>query len=418
MNTRNRPVVTTLVAGLTLSLFLSLAGCAGSTPAASPSASASASASAAPSTTATSTPAAAVAPFPAETAAAIEKAAADAVSRDGIPGAIVLVQTPAGRYEQTFGVADRTTGTPLDIADHLRVGSITKTMTITVLLQQVDAGTIELDAPASSYLPQLPAAWKDVTVRQLAEMRSGIPTFTGTQAFGEAYAADTSRQFTSDELIGYAEALPVLFAPGTDFNYSNSNTVILGMIIEKVTGESLADELQALYDEAGLTETAYAETAAEFPSPRAQGYTFQTPDGSEADSTDWNTSWAQAAGSAVSTVGDLELWLEELTSGSLLSAESQRERLDLVSIPRNPEGTGYGLGIARTNGWLGHSGDVPGFSSTMYSRDDGSIIIVLTSTDAPVKRSDGTAIAASAGIAEAITAVVLPDAPFVFPTIE
>ena len=163
MNPRNRPVVTTLVVGLTLSLFLSLAGCAGSTPAASPSASASASASAAASATATSTPAVAGAPFPAETAAAIEKAAADAVSRDGIPGAIVLVQTPAGRYEQTFGVADRTTGTPLDIADHLRVGSITKTMTITVLLQQVDAGTIELDAPASSYLPQLPAAWKDVT---------------------------------------------------------------------------------------------------------------------------------------------------------------------------------------------------------------------------------------------------------------
>lgn len=402
MQPRIRLVGSSLVVGL------ALAGCAGPTP---PSSSVSPTSSGTPTATA-------VAPFPAGTAAAIEKAAVDAMSRGGVPGAIVLLQTPAGRFEQSFGVADRTTGAPIGIDDHMRVGSITKTMTITVLLQQVDAGTVDLDTPASTYLPSLPAAWRDVTVRQLAEMRSGIPTYTGTPAFDAAYAANTGRQFSADELIGYAAALPVLFAPGTDFNYSNTNTVIIGMLIEKVTGRSLADELQGLYDEAGMSDTVYAETPADFPSPRAQGYTLQTPDGSEADSTEWNTSWAQAAGSAVSTVADLQIWLEELTTGSLLSTESQSARLDLVSIPGNPEGTGYGLGIARTNGWLGHSGDIPGYSATLYSRDDGSTVIVLTSTDAPAERSDGTVIAASAGIAEAVTAVVVPDAPFVFPIIE
>ena len=356
--------------------------------------------------------------FTPETSVAIRRATEEAMRRGRVPGAIVAVQTPAGRFEGAFGVADKATGAPLDLADRVRIGSVTKTMTTTVLLQQVDAGSVDLDSPASTSLPDLPAAWKDVTVRQLARMRSGIPTFSRNPAFGEAYAADQHHQFSSADLLALSEALPMLFAPGTDFDYSNTNTVILGMVIERVTGRGFRETLSDLFTEAGLPATVYAETDAEFPSPRAEGYTLQTPDGSEANSTEWNTSWAQAAGSAVSTVADLETWLRELTSGSLISARSQRARLNLLTIPNNPDSTGYGLGIVRTNGWLGHSGDIPGYSTTMYARNDGSTIVVIATTDARTTRDDGTSLSASAGIAEAVTAIAAPEASFVFPRVD
>ncbi|MEF2979305.1 serine hydrolase domain-containing protein [Subtercola sp. YIM 133946] len=383
-----------------------LAGCASPTPTSTATSSTSLTAS---------TPTASA--YPADTATAIRNAATTVMTANNIPGAIVLLQTPEGRFEEPLGVSDKATNAPLAIDDHLRIGSITKTMTVTLVLQLVDQKKVDLDTPARAYLPELPETWKDVTVRQLAEMRSGIPSYTGTPTFDKEFLADSKRQFTPAELLAMVEPLSLLFTPGTNFDYSNTNTVILGQLIERISGTPYASAMQNLFDSAGLAHTTYAEAAAAFTDPRAQGYTNLTADGTEADATEWNASWAQAAGAAASTAGDLETWLHELTTGSLLSPQTQKERLSMINIPGNPTGTGYGLGILATNGWTGHSGDLPGYSSTMYARDDGSVLIVLTTTNILVNRADGTPIPPSAAIAEAVSAVAVPNAPFVFPRV-
>ncbi|RFA08094.1 hypothetical protein B7R54_01845 [Subtercola boreus] len=403
MGTSARLARTTTV----VALALLLAGC--STPSSTGSA-----------PTATTTPTAtalapAVPAYPTDTVAAITKAATDVMTANNIPGAIVLLQTPDGRFEQPFGVADKTSGAPLTRDEYMRIGSITKTMTVTVVLQLVDQEKVGLDTPIRTYLPELPETWKAVTVRQLADMRSGIPSYTGTKQFDDEFFADHQRQYMPTELLAMVEPLDLLFAPGTDFDYSNSNTVILGQLIERITGASYASAMQGLFDAAGLNQTVYAEASSGFPEPHPRGYTNLTTDGGEADATDWNASWGQAAGAGVSTIGDLETWLGDLLDGSQVSAESQRQRLDLVSIPGNPPSTGYGLGIARTNGWIGHSGDLPGYSTTMYGREDGSKVIVITSTNSLVTPAGGTPVPPSAAIASAVSAVVLPDSPFVFP---
>jgi len=146
--------------------------------------------------------------YPEETAAKIAAAVESGMAAQSIPGALVLVQTPAGRFEQAFGVADTADGTPLGLDDHLRVGSITKTMTTTVLLQLVERGEVQLDEPARTYLPALPDTWARVTLRQLAEMRSGIPPYSGTQPFVDRYEADEQAVFSSDDLVAFvADAL-------------------------------------------------------------------------------------------------------------------------------------------------------------------------------------------------------------------
>src|SRR4029453_3963496 len=131
---------------------------------------------------------------------------------------------PQGRYLRAFGVADKATGAPMRTDFYSRIARVTKTFTITGILQLADQGKLGLDDPIGKYINGVPQGDK-VTLRQLAQMRSGLENYAKSAAFTEALTADPYRNFTPQELLRYAFAEPMPFKPGETFEYSNTNTV-------------------------------------------------------------------------------------------------------------------------------------------------------------------------------------------------
>lgn len=304
-----------------------------------------------------------------------------AIDATGIPGVIVGVWSPEGDYIRAAGVADTKTGAPMQADFHSRIGSATKPFTVTALLQLVDEGKVGLDDPISQYIDGVTDGGT-VTLRQLAGMRSGVPDYSSTEAFVSDYLADPTAPFTPERLVGYIAGQPLNFAPGTQFEYSNTNTILLGLVIEKVTGKALAEVITTgILKPLGLTETLFP-AGSEIPEPHAQGYTNQTPDGSIADATDYNPSWGWAAGAMISTLDDLHKWVPALVNGDLLSAATQKERLKTEPLSPDDDSVGYGLGLFNINGWIGHNGSLPGYKTvTVYLPEQKTTLVVLVNTD-------------------------------------
>jgi len=174
------------------------------------------------------------APMPPEVAARLDTAITAILSTSRIPGATIGVWAPQGTYLKGFGVADRQSGRPMDPATLMRIGSETKTFTVTALLRLVDQGKFSLDDPIGRFIPDVPGG-DAITIRHLAGMRSGLPTYLSNLSFAQRFLADPTRQYSAQELLDYAFAQPLLFPPGTAFNYSNTNTILLGRLIEHLT---------------------------------------------------------------------------------------------------------------------------------------------------------------------------------------
>ncbi|MDI9628300.1 MAG: serine hydrolase domain-containing protein [Acidobacteriota bacterium] len=323
-----------------------------------------------------------------------------------VPGAVVLVRTPDSEWLEAFGSRQVGADDPVTVDDHFRIGSNTKTMTGTVLLQLVDEGLISLDDPVSKYRPDVPNG-DAITVEQLLTMRSGLFSYSELESFNAILDEDPERVWQPEELVALGLAEPVYFAPGAGFHYSNTNTVLAGLIIEQLTGNKLEVELeQRLYEPLGLTDTSFPpiEDAA-LPAPHPHGYLYGTnvstlqdaalPSGQQAeasagtllpnDVTNMNPSWGWAAGAAISTVSDLADYVEVLIEGGLLSSQLQQERLDSIqpSNPDDPSSAGYGIALAQFGPMLGHDGSLPGFQSFMAHDPERSItLIVLTNLQA------------------------------------
>ena len=165
------------------------------------------------------------------------------------------------------------------------------------------------------------------------------------------------RQWTPRELLETAFRHPLLFPPGSAFDYSNTNTVLLGLVVEKVSGQSLASFIQQnILRRLGMNRTVFPG-GAEFPSPHAQGY-FKLPDGKVADATDWNPSWGWASGNMISTLEDMRVWARDFAIGKLISHAMKRERDRFLPAPQEGDGALYGLAIENQNGWIGHNGNI------------------------------------------------------------
>ena len=326
----------------------------------------------------------------------------------GVPGAIVGISVPGDiDYVKAFGTADRGAGTPMSVADHSRIGSVTKTFTGTAVLQLVDQGRISLQDPISRYVEGVPNG-DVITLDQLGRMRSGLPSYTDDETFMKRLFADSPRgpdafPFTSGQLLDVAFKHPVKFAPGADFEYSNTNTVLLGLVVEKVTGQSLADYLQQnVFDRLGLTETSYPPNGL-MPEPFANGVT-PSPDGRIVDATSWNPSWANAAGQIVSTYQDLKTWAAALGRGTLVNPQTQAQRVQGESII---PGVGYGFTIFDVHGWIGHNGDIPGYATVLvYLPERDATLVVLVNSDVPENHSAGV-------LATAVTELVTPESVYV-----
>jgi D-alanyl-D-alanine carboxypeptidase len=332
----------------------------------------------------------------------LDRAVAEVREQAGLPGVVVGLWMPGrGSYVRATGVADTITRMPMTADSYVRIGSETKTFTVTALLQLVDDGRIGLDDPIAKYVRGVPNGHR-ITLRQLAGMRSGLFPYTADAAFVHDLLSDPERCFDPREVLTYGFRHANTFGPGADFQYSNSNLVLLGLVIEKVTGRKLADVIhERVLRPAGLRHTLFPQDD-EFPEPHPRGYTDQTLSGEVEDVTDWNPSWAWAAGAMISDLHDLRRWAKVVATGELLSPETQAQRLR--TLPTGYPGTDYGLGIFETNGWIGHNGSIPGYETvTVYLPSRQATLVIMINTDVVVEGQESSTL-----LARAIAAVATP----------
>ncbi|MFJ9736234.1 serine hydrolase domain-containing protein [Streptomyces sp. NPDC101169] len=332
-----------------------------------------------------------------------------------VPGVTVGVWTPdRGSYVRSFGVADRSDGRPMTPDMYVRIGSETKTFTVTALLQLVDEGKAGLDDPIGRYVAGVPNGDR-ITLRELAGMRSGLFNYSEDDGFFKALTSDPQRPFTPQQLLGYAFRHPVMFPPGQKFYYSNTNLILLGLVVEKQSGQSLGDYIHRhILVPAGMNDTSFP-SGAEFPSPHPQGYTDQTADGKVQDTADWNPSWGWAAGAMVSTLGDLRTWAPTVATGRfpdgrrMISPAAQAQRL--VTPPTPIPGAGYGLGIFDVQGWIGHNGSLPGYETlTVYLPEARTTLVVALNTDIDHDNQEPSTL-----FGQAITRIISPGHVFDLP---
>ncbi|WP_217238186.1 serine hydrolase [Streptomyces sp. AC555_RSS877] len=338
-----------------------------------------------------------------ELTARLDKAIEDVRRQAGIPGVVVGLWMPGkGSYVRATGVADKTTRRPMTTDQFFRIGSETKTFTVTALLKLVDDGRIGLDDPISAYIPGVPKGDR-ITLRHLAEMRSGLFPYSADPDFEHDLLSDPSRSFTPQEVLAYGFRHANTFAPGKEFQYSNSNLVLLGLVIEKVSGHRLADFIdKRVLRPARLRHTFFPE-GPEFPEPHPRGYTNQTLSGEIEDATDWNPSWAWAAGAMISDLHDLRRWAKIVATGTLLSPETQAQRLR--TLPTGYPGTSYGLGIFESGGWIGHNGSIPGYETvTVYLPSKKATLVLMLNTDITDEGREPSSL-----VARAITEIVTPN---------
>jgi D-alanyl-D-alanine carboxypeptidase len=321
--------------------------------------------------------AAAAAPLAPADQAFVDSTVAQLMQQERLPGVALRITGPKGDYEHAYGVSDTAAGTPMALDDHVRIASITKTFTATAILRQVARGRIALSDPLSRWVKGVPNG-RRITVRQLLAMRSGIYDFTADPAFDAAFAANPTMSFRPADILPIIRRHKPDFAPGARTQYADSNYVLLGMILERVTGRSAASAItRDVIRPAGLRDTSYPTTPA-IPAPFSHGY-YAGDDGSGPlqDFTAVNPAVAGTAGAMISTLDDLQTWGRELATGTLLPKALQRQRLRFgrIANPRGPF-AGYGLGILRFGDWVGHNGAIFGFSTvTFRDRTTGAQIV-------------------------------------------
>ena len=387
-------VAATLLAGCSSGNSTAVTSPASGATSGSASSSATSSASASPSATAstcvkdvqsvisTALPSSALtAPLPADLVAKLTAAGAAGFAGASTPGAVVGIRTPQGTWIHTYGYADPKTKAAMTADVHQRIGSVTKTMTGTLLLQLAEKNLLSLDDPISKYIPGVPNG-DQVTLRMLANMTSGVTSYTQVAAFTDVYFAHPETVFTPAQLAAIGIAQKPLFEPGTAFNYSNTNTILLGLVIEKVSGSDIATLLKdKISQPLGLTGTSWPGASPELPNPHAQGFTTQgdfATAAKPANATNWNPSWGWTAGEVISTMNDLLVYDRALGTGQgLLSPTTQAERLTSF-----PGAAGYGLAMGCVNGWVGHTGELPGFNtSVFYDTTSDTSVVTMTNSD-------------------------------------
>ena len=288
------------------------------------------------------------------------------VDQTPVPGIIAGYWSDSSQtaWEYATGFADLMEGKPMETDMYFRIASITKTMVNTVLFQLIDEGLLSMEDTLSQFRPDIPHS-NSITLLMLSDMTSGIADYSTHPHFMQMALADPLHIWHPDSLIALGTSLTPLSEPGENWHYSNTNTIILGRIIEQITGKSLADELNdRIFEPCGLFHTTFPETGNDMPEPHPKGYYA----GDIGYPVDWSESYdisvAWAAGAVISTLRDLREYAVFLTDGSLMSAESHAFRLQ-HEVPTTIEGGYYGPGILRYESWYGHLGGLPGFTSVM-----------------------------------------------------
>lgn len=296
----------------------------------------------------------------------------------GAPGALTRIDSGASSYRIASGKADTAAGVPMDANRRFRVGSVSKSFTTVVLMQLVAEGRVDLDAPANDYLPR---ALPDdrITVRHLLSHRSGLWDYTNDMFYHTVpgFEAVRNKVFSFQELIDLSTAHQPTSVPGAAYNYSNTNFVVLGELIEHLTGVPMATHYeQRIFQPLGLKNTSYVHPRTTISGSYARGYVRDDdPTLPLVDSTEQTVSWAQSAGAVISNPADLNRFFAAVVSGELVPQPQLREMMSMV--PVNADGTqSYGLGLrGRVLSCgvkvYGHTGTVQGYYTYAFTTADG-----------------------------------------------
>lgn len=326
--------------------------------------------------------------FSKEIRAELEQAVTDNMNVQGFqaPGMVVGIFIPGrGEWVRAFGYADVESGRKMSMYDGFRIGSVTKTFTGTVALQLVEEKKLDLDDTLADLgFNEVPNA-DLITVRRLLNMTSGLFDYTRDPEFTDAFMNNPTRVWAPGELLGLALEHPPNFAPGERYEYCNTNYILLGLIIEKVTGGSYESGVNAgILEPLGLKDT-YFPSGPYLGDEFCRGYTL-LPSGEIINGSVMDPSFAWAAGGLVSNLKDMKTWAKSLGTGSLLSREMQEERLTWCGFhdPEDPY-LKYCLG-----GWkygeifFGHTGVARGYTDAVYYMPStGAVFVVLINADFP-----------------------------------
>ncbi len=316
------------------------------------------------------------------TRARLNAALAAAMAADGAPGAIAGVWQGGRSWTAARGTSDLATGAPMSLADHFRIASNTKAIVATAVLRLAGQGRVGLNNPVSDYVAGVPGG-RHITITELLQHTSGLADYYD-DAFQAAVFAHPQRRWATGTLLALGYARSPLFPPGTAWSYSNTGYLLLGQVIQHVTGEPLASALrQLIFARLGLRATSVPDTP-QLPAPHPRGYVAETPGGGLTDITALSPTIAGAAGAIISTLGDLRTLATAIGDGALLTPATQRLRLRTVPIPGSPSYVGYGLGLIVLNDFYGHDGEIPGFISAMLASPahHTTIVVMLTNSTA------------------------------------
>ncbi|KRA23353.1 hypothetical protein ASD65_02175 [Microbacterium sp. Root61] len=293
-----------------------------------------------------------------------------------VPGAVAGVWIPGeGSWTTAAGLADIESATPTTTEMSWPLRSITKSYTVTLLLQLVDEGKVSLDDTIGEYVEGVTNGER-ITLRELAGMSSGNADYTNDDFIG-VFSADPARIFTLDELNGFMLGKPAQFEPGAEHVYTNANTNLLGAVVEKVTGQPFAEVLdERILAPLELDQTRYILDIASWSEPHASGY---GPAADPREPMTQNFSIFGPAGSMISTLDDGRVWAQTLATGALLDPATQTEREQGAPLDAGPPYDMYALGMGETNGWWGHNGEGLGFTAAVFHNPaTGASIVVFT----------------------------------------
>ncbi|MEU8378426.1 serine hydrolase domain-containing protein [Streptosporangium sp. NPDC048865] len=313
----------------------------------------------------------------------LQKALNDLVRKDGFPGALATVHKSGGeaRY-YTAGVGNLRTRSKVPVDGRVRIASNTKMYTATVVLQLVGEGKVELDAPIERYLPKLVRGkagdGRRITVRQILQHTSGLPDYD--EALFADFDGFLRKYWRPREVVGLALKRKALFKPGKGWGYSNTNYILAGMVVERVTGRPVGREItERVIERAGLRDTYWPRARdRSIRGPHPRGYFATKPSGPWADVTRFDPSSGWAAGQLIGTPGDLNRFMLALLNGELLEPAQLAEMKKTVAAPGSDTvgGGRYGLGLATFRlscggfAWT-HGGNAPGYTTRNAVTKDG-----------------------------------------------
>jgi D-alanyl-D-alanine carboxypeptidase len=297
---------------------------------------------------------------------------------DGPPGAIAIVQRGSERRVHRAGVANDGTGAPLRARDHMRIASTSKAFSGATALSLVQRGVLDLDDTIGDWLPELPAAWHEVTLAQLLQHTSGLPDYTGSEAFAEAVGDSPRTAPPPAALLDFVRTEGLRFPPGSRYRYSNSDNVAVGLIAAAATDRPYAQALRnRVLSPLRLGRTTLPRSV-RMPRPYIRGYAVGDGDPADVSQVVAFGGWAWASGGIVSTPDNLNRFIRAYVGGRLFGTVVRRRQYRTVRGHSEPPGPGVnraGLAVfsyrTRCGTVYGHTGSILGYTQLMAASRDG-----------------------------------------------